>query len=95
MPLILDAINKVLETHGDANVCFVFDILSELLTSMEPEKTYLFLHHALEMLASEKTTALFLLNSSAHEPQVVSSLKTLFGNQFVYGRNGLEATKTS
>jgi len=95
MPLILDAINKALEAYGEANVCFVFDILSELLTSMGREKTYLFLHHALDMLSSEKVTALFLFNPSAHEPQVVSSLRNLFGNQLVYGKNGLEATKTS
>jgi hypothetical protein len=94
MPLILDAINKVLETYADANICFVFDILSETLTSLEPEKTYRFLHHALEMLASEKTTALFLFNPSAHEPQVVSSLKSLFSDQLTYDKNGLEIIKT-
>ncbi|UCE15849.1 MAG: MEDS domain-containing protein [Candidatus Bathyarchaeota archaeon] len=95
MSLILDATNKVLENSGDANVCFVFDILSELLTSVGQEKTYLFLQHALEMLSSKKTTALFLFNPSAHEPQVVSSLKNLFGNQLVYGKNGLDVVKTS
>jgi len=94
MPLILDAINKVLEIYADANICFVFDILSETLTSLEPEKTYRFLHYALEMLASEKTTALFLFNPSAHEPQVVSSLKNLFSNQLTYDKNGLEIIKT-
>ncbi|UCE15769.1 MAG: MEDS domain-containing protein [Candidatus Bathyarchaeota archaeon] len=93
--LVLDAINKVLETSGDANICFVFDILSEMLTSAGREKTYLFLNHALNMLASGKVTALFLLNPSAHESQVVSSLRRLFSNQLVYGKNGLEATKTS
>jgi len=30
IPIILDAVNKVLETYADANVCFVFDILTEL-----------------------------------------------------------------
>ncbi|UCE15583.1 MAG: MEDS domain-containing protein [Candidatus Bathyarchaeota archaeon] len=95
MPLILDALSKALETYGDANVCFVFGILSELLTSVGQERTYLFLHHALDLLASEKVTAMFLFNTSAHEPQVTSSLKSLFGNQLVYGKNGLEAVKTS
>jgi len=92
-PLILDAINKVLETYADANVCFVFDILSELLTSTGRERTFIFLRHALDMLSSEKITSLFLLNTSAHEAEVVSSLRALFKNQFGYGKNGLDVVK--
>ncbi|UCE15977.1 MAG: MEDS domain-containing protein [Candidatus Bathyarchaeota archaeon] len=95
MPLILDATNKILENYGNGNVCFVFDILSGLLTSVGQEKTCLFLHRALELLASEKTTTLFLFNPSAHESQVVSSLKNLFSNQLTYDKNGLETVKTS
>jgi len=105
--LILDALNKVLETHAganicvggacraDANVCFVFNILSELLTTVGREKTFTFLRHAFDMLSSEKTTSLFLLNTTAHEPQVVSQLRTLFSNQLTYDKNGLEIIKTS
>ncbi len=37
-PLILDALSKVLETFAGTNVCFVFDILSELLASMGERK---------------------------------------------------------
>lgn len=94
MPLILEAISKVLETHADASVCFVFDILSELLMSAGQQKTHLFLRHALDLLASKRATALFLLNSSAHTPQVVSSTRTLFSNQLVYGKDGLQIVKT-
>jgi len=95
VPLILDAVDKVLETYADANVCFVFDILSELLTSIGREKTFTFLRHALDLLSSEKITSLFLLNTSAHETEVVSRLRTLFSNQLVYDKNGLEVVKTS
>jgi len=95
MPLILDALNKVLETYVDANVCFVFDILSELLTSMGREKTFIFLRHALEMLSSEKITSLFLLNTSAHDPKTVSILKNLFDNQLAYRKEGPQVVKLS
>jgi hypothetical protein len=95
MPLILDALNKVLETYADANVCFVFDILSELLTTIGREKTFIFLRHALDMLSSKKITSLFLLNTSAHQTEVVSHLRNLFSNQLVYDKNGLEIMKTS
>jgi hypothetical protein len=94
-PLILDAISKVLETHADANVCVVFDILSELLTTIGRDRTFTFLRHALDLLSSEKATSLFLLNTSAHKTEVVSHLRTLFGNQLTYSKNGLEIVKTS
>jgi hypothetical protein len=94
-PLILDALNKVLETHAGANVHLVFDILSELLTSIGQEKTFTFLRHALDMLSSKKITSLFLLNTSAHETEVVSHLRSLFSNQLTYDKNGLEVVKTS
>jgi hypothetical protein len=94
-PLILDATNKVLETYEDDNVCFVFDILSELLTTIGRERTFTFLRHALDMLFSEKTTSIFLLNTSAHQTEVVSQLRTLFSNQLAYDKNGLEIVKTS
>jgi len=94
-PLILDALSKVLETYADANVCFVFDILSELLTTIGREKTYIFLRYALDLLSSEKTTGLFLLNTGAHQTEVVSRLRNIFSNQLAYDKNGLEIKKTS
>jgi len=95
MPLILDAISKVLETHAGANVYFVFDIISELLTTVGRERTFNFLRHALDMLSSKNITTLFLLNPSAHEPKTVSHLRNLFSNQLTYDKKGLEVVKTS
>jgi hypothetical protein len=94
-PLILEAIDKILKTNADTNVCFVFDILSELLTTVGREKTFTFLRYALDVLSSEKATSLFLLNPSAHETEQVARLRNLFGNQLAYGKNGLEIIKTS
>jgi hypothetical protein len=94
-PLILDTLSKVLKTYADANVCFVFNILSELLSTIGRERTFTFLRHALDMLSSEKITSLFLLNTSAHDADVVSRLRNLFSNQLTYSKNGLEIMKTS
>jgi len=93
-PLILDALSKVLETNEDTNVCFVFDILSELLTTVGRERTFTFLRQALDMLSSRKTTSLFLLNTSAHETEVVSRLRNFFSSQLAYDKNGMEVMKT-
>ncbi len=94
-PLILDAINKVLETYADANVCFVFDILSELLTSMQREKTFMFLLHALDLLSSKKVTSLFLLNPGAHPTEVVSQIRGQFPDQLTFNQDRIRAVKIS
>jgi len=93
--LILDALSKLLETYVDANVCFVFDILSELLTVSELEKVFIFLRYALDMLSSKKTTGLFLLNGGTLEPAVVSRVRELFSNQLTYNKDGLKIVKIS
>jgi hypothetical protein len=59
------------------------------------ERTFTFLRHALDMLSSKKTTSLFLLNTSAHQTEVVSQLRSLFSNQLAYSKNGMKVVKTS
>jgi hypothetical protein len=93
--LILDAVSKVLETSEDSNVCFVFDILSELLTSIGTDKAFIFLRYALDMLSSDKTTSLFLLNTSARKAEVASLIRGLFHNLLTYKQTGIEAVKIS
>jgi len=90
-PLILDSFDKILEAHPQGAVSLVFDIFSELLTSAGFEKTYKFIQYALEMLYSERVTAVFLLNSPAHDPKIVSSLRGLFPNRIAYGKEGMQA----
>jgi len=95
MPLILDAINKVLETYANANICFVFDIISELLNSIGQERTFTFMRHALDLLSSEKTTSIFLLNPSAHRTEVVSRIRGLFHNLLAYDKDEIRAVEIS
>jgi len=91
--LILDSLNKVLETHTSTNVCLVFDSLSELLISVGLEKTYKFTKYALEMLAPQWATALFLFNPNAHDLKTVSSLKSLFRDQLAYRKDGMHVIR--
>ncbi len=91
--LILDSLSKVLETYAEENVFLVFDNLSELIASIGLDRTYRFLHYMLDMLSSASVTALFLLNTSAHEPQVASCLKELLHNQLIYRENQLRVVK--
>jgi hypothetical protein len=57
------------------------------------DKTYKFLLYVLDMLSSKRTTAFFLLNASAHEPQVVSQIRGLIHNQLTYDKDGLKIVK--
>jgi hypothetical protein len=93
--LIQDSIDNVTKAYPKANVSIVFDGLSDLLSSLDPERTFTFLRHALQTLSSEKTTALFLLNPSAHDPKTVSRLRSMFYDQLVYRKAGLQMVKLS
>jgi len=93
--LILDSINKILGTYAEENVFLIFDELSRFIELVGFDETYKFLLHTVDMLSSKRITALFLVNKSAREPQVVSRIRELFPNQLTYSKNGLEIVKTS
>jgi len=93
--LVLDSINKILETYTEENVFLVFDNLSRLIELVGFDKAYKFLLYMTDMLSSKKTTALFLLNKSAHEPQVVSRIKGLFHNLLTCEKDQIKIVKNS
>jgi len=93
--LILDSISKVLEENHNTNTFLVFDKISELINLVGFEKTYKFLLYVSEMLLQTKATALFLLNTSAHELRMVSQIRALFPNLLSYDKDGLKIAKIS
>jgi hypothetical protein len=93
--LILDSLNKILGTHTEENMFLVFDNLSELIELVGFDKTYKFLLYMADMLSSKRTTALFLLNKSAHEPKVVSRIRGLFHNLLTYDKDQIKIVKSS
>jgi len=95
MVLLKDTLNKVLEEHAQINIFLVFDKLSELINLVGFDKTYKFLLDLTEMLSKTKATAIFLLNKSAHEPQVVSRIRGLFHNLLTSDKDGLKVVKLS
>jgi len=94
-PLILDSLREILRRYNDENVFLVFDNLSELIMCVGFDKAYKFLMYVVEMVSSKRATALFLLNKSAHEPQMASQMRGLFNNIIVYEKSRLETVKTS
>jgi KaiC/GvpD/RAD55 family RecA-like ATPase len=92
---IQDSIDNVTNAHPKTNVSIVFDGLSDLLSSLSPEGTFAFLRQTLQTLSSKRTTALFLLNTSAHDPKIVSRLRSMFYDQLIYEKAGLQTVKLS
>ena len=92
-PLLLDALEKTLKTspHGSLNI--VFDSLSSLILLVGFEKTHNFVRYALDMLASENSTALFLFSPDIHDQRVTSSLRSLFRNHVSYRKGSLQIVK--
>jgi hypothetical protein len=93
--LMLDVIDKTLKENPHDIINLIFDSLSDLVLSLGFEKTYHFTKYATEILASPRVTALFLLNTSAHDPEVVHSLRSLFENQIFFGKKGIQTVKLS
>lgn len=91
--LLLDTLNKTLKANLGSSLNVVFDNLSNLILSIGFDKTYNFLRLALDMLASMNATAVFLINPTAHELKMVSSIRSLFGWQLSYRKKGIQVVK--
>jgi hypothetical protein len=86
-------LSSILEDHQERPLNMIYDSLTDLALSADPRTAYKFALNALRQLSDPKVTAVFLLNPSAHEPRDVSSLRGLFSNQLVYGKEGMSSVK--
>ena len=86
-------LSSILEDHQERPLNIVYDSLTDLALSADPRTAYKFALNALRQLSDSGVTAVFLLNPSAHEPKEVSSLRGLFSNQIVYGKEGISSVK--
>jgi len=93
--LLLTILDKALKVHPQVAITVVFDNLSDLLLSIGFDKTYRFMKYVLEILDSPKSTFLFLLNQTAHDPKITSYIRNLFSNQVSFGKEGMQITKLS
>ncbi len=93
LDLALESVEKVAKTHSEEDVSMVFDGLSEQVASLGLERTFTFLRNTLQTLSPERTTALFLFNSKAHDQKTVSRLRRMFDGQLTFTKKGLQAVK--
>jgi len=82
-------LSDVVEETIDRPINLVYDNLTDFLISHGYQATFGFAQNALSILSSQDITAIFILNPSAHESRDVNSLRGIFGNRLVYGKQGI------
>jgi len=86
-------LSPILEENAERPLNLIYDSLTDLALSTDSRTAYRFAMNSLRQLSDPRTTALFLLNPSAHEPKDVSSLRGLFSSQVFYGKEGMSRIK--
>jgi len=86
-------LSSILDDRQERPLNMIYDSLTDLALVADPRTAYKFALNALRQLSDPKVTVIFLLNPSAHESKDVSSLRGLFSNQVVYGKEGISSVK--
>ena len=81
--LLLDALNKTIEAYSGSSFTIIFDNISHLVFTLGPERTYSLVRQALELMISDKITAIFSMNSKAHDQKIMSTFENMFDLELV------------
>ncbi len=81
--LILDALNKTIEAYAGSSFTIVFDSITHFVFTLGPERTYSLVRQALELMISNKITAIFAMNSRAHDQKTMSIFEDMFDLEII------------
>ena len=81
--LILDSMNKTIEAYASNPFTIIFDNISHQIFTLGPERAHSFVRQALELMASDRITGIFLLNYPAHDSKTVSMFENLFDLELI------------
>jgi hypothetical protein len=84
--LLLDALNKTIEAYAGSSFTIIFDNISHLVFTLGPERTYSLVRQALELMISDKITAIFSMNSKAHDQKIMSTFENMFDIELICDR---------
>ena len=76
--LVLDALNKTIEAYAGSSFTIIFDSITHFVFTLGPERTYSLVRQALELMISDKITAIFVMNSKAHDQKTMSTFENMF-----------------
>ncbi len=81
--LLLDALNKTIEAYVAASFSIIFDSISHHIFTLGVERSYSLVRQSLELMASNRITGIFLLNSGAHDAKIVSTFENMFDIELI------------
>lgn len=81
---ILDFLHKTVEAYSSSSLTIIFDSVSHFILTLGTERAYSFVRQALELIVSDKITAVFLINSRAHDKRTISMLESLFDLELAF-----------
>jgi hypothetical protein len=76
--LLLDALNKTIEAYAGSSFTIIFDNITHFIFTLGPERTYSLVRQALELMISDKITAVFAMNSKAHDQKIMATFENMF-----------------
>lgn len=76
--LILDSLDKTIETYAEGHFTVIFDNITHMIFMLGQERAYGLVRQALELMISNGITAIFLLNLKAHDQKTISNFESLF-----------------
>src|SRR2546421_1226232 len=81
--LILDSMNKTIEAYAATPFTMIFDNISHQIFTLGTERAHSFVRQALELMASNRITGVFLVNYPAHDAKTVSTFENLFDLELI------------
>lgn len=81
--LLLDALNRTIEAYGGVYFTVIFDNMSHYIFTMGVDKAQSFVRQSLELIISDKITAVYLMNPGAHDQKTVSTFENLFDMEII------------
>jgi hypothetical protein len=86
-------ISDILNHHSKGNLDLIYDNLTDLSLSFNNQTAYKFASNAISLLNEPRVSSLFLVNTVAHNPQEVSSIKALYTSQVSFSNEGITSVK--
>lgn len=93
--LLLDAVDKLLQTHHGRPIGIVFDVFTDLILFQGFEKAYGVLSSVVEMSESELATIMVLVNNTALEERVLNGIRGLFRTYLRIDAEGVRTIRVS
>ncbi len=81
--LLLDALNRTIEAFAGASFTVIFDNISHYIFTLGQDRTQSLVRQSLELMISDKITAVFLVNLGAHDQKTISVFENFFDIELV------------